>query len=533
MSTSFLVSLKSDFNNSKIDEIDSHILIETFLNSILSDIKKLKNEYGFIFLSDIIGIDKDDSFEIIYHLTSFETKFKLFLSLKLDKRDELPSMSHLWPLAKFYEQELWDLLGVKVHKDNRKRILNHPDFIGYPLSKKFEQKNVSISDVSKEELPKLNHSVISSNRNDKELWSSVGPCSQNIKKPLQVFLKCEDNLIIDSVPKIGHVHRGVEKIATELDYFKFNVFADRINYQSSGLGSISWCKTVEKLLSIEISDRSKALRMVFLELGRIADHLTCLSHICREISFMEFSWKSLDLRNALYDLFFSYNGKKDFPMPARIGGMSNKLPYGWSAQCLDTVKLIKNALVEFETDLIRSRLWMDSLKVCDINSTTAILYGVTGPTLRACGINFDLRKDRPYYFYEEVEFEVPLGVRGDVHDRYLVRFEEIKQSLNIVTQVMDNLPIEKNNDYNYDPYFWFDLEEETLGKTVYDAVESANGEFGFYISSLTNKRADRVKINTPSFNHVFTLPEVLKGNDVDTVPLSIESLNIVCTEHDR
>lgn len=512
---------------------DSTFFLECKLSSINEIWIKLKDLFGFIVLNDIIAKEDKNSFIVIYHLSNYENKTKLFLETKINQLEDLPSAQDIWKNAKYFEMEIWDCFGINVTFENRKRILNSNSFKGHPFLKDFNDNDNDEFSDDKELLPIIEHSVLSSKRKDEDHWISFGPCSNNIKRPLQLHIKTNQSYILDCLPKIGHVHRGVEKIAAEKDFFQFITFAERINYQSSGLGSIVWCKTVEELLDIEISDRSKALRMIFLELGRMIDHFICLSNICKEVSFNEFAWKSLDLSNALNNLFIGFNGKKIFPAPARIGGLSNKLPNGWSAECIETIKYIKSSVLDFENELIRSRLWMDSLKVGAIDSKTAIELGVTGPILRACGINFDLRKDRPYYFYEEVEFDIPLGVRGDVHDRYLVRFEEIKQSINIVTQVIDNLPIEKNDDLNYDSNFWFDLEETALYKTVYNAVESSNGEFGFYISSVTNKKADRVKICTPSFKHVFTLPPVLKGNDLDSIPLSIESLNIIPTEHDR
>jgi NADH-quinone oxidoreductase subunit C/D len=521
------------FEKRDIYEEGNRLYMSTSLLGLKDDIRILKDEFKFIFLSDIIGTEKSGQFEIIYHLTNLEFRKKFFLNLRISKTNTLPSLSMYWPLSVYHEMELWDMLGVNVEEGLKKRILNIPEFHGHPLSENFVAAGDPDESVFCDELPEIHQSVIDSERREGLEWSSHGPCSNNIKRPVQLQVKTDNDIVLDCRPKIGHVHRGVEKLASELDYFQFNIHADRINYQSCCTGSIVWCMTIEQLINMEISDRSKALRMVFLELGRIADHFTCLANICSKISYEEAYWENLKLRDEIQLLFNLYNGRENVSMPARIGGMSKQLPYGWSAQCMETIKNVKSKLFLMENELLRSRLWMDALQVCDITSTDAISSGVSGPVLRACGINFDLRKDMPYYFYEEVDFEIPLGVRGDVHDRYLVRFEEIKQSLNIVTQVMDNLPISKKEDQEYDPGFWFSLEEEAMDASVYCPVESSNGEFGFYLEAATNKRARRVKVRGPSFSHVFALKHIMYGSYLKELPLAMESLNIIPTEHDR
>lgn len=525
--------IKTIFPNQELVTHHGAYWLNTKVENLLENLEKLKNQAHYIFLNDVFAKEVGDQFEVYYHLTSFENRSKLFLKVAIQRHQILPSAQRLWEISLNFEKELWDMLGIKVEGLKDERLINHQGFEGHPLLKSYQESVVDLQTIKETEVPIIEQSVLKEKRSDDLHWETFGPCQKDLRRPLQLMVQVEDDIVKRCLPQIGHVHRGLEKLATEVDFFQFNVHADRINYQSMGMGSISWCKAIEALLEINISDRSKALRMVFLELGRIVDHFTCLANISREISFEEFYWKKINFRELVLKLFHLYHGSKYLLIPARIGGMTRALPNGWSAECMETIKVLKTGLMQLENELLRSRLWMDALRVCDLNSLEAIQLGVSGPSLRACGINFDLRKDRPYYFYKEVEFEVPLGVRGDVHDRFLVRYEEIRQSLDIITQVLDNLPIEKKVEEVYPHDFWFDLEEEFIDREVYDAVESANGEFGFYIQSQSNKRAKRVKINTPSFNHVFSLSTLMKGSHLTNVPLAVESMNIIPTEHDR
>jgi NADH-quinone oxidoreductase subunit C/D len=510
---------------------------------LYSKLEKLKNDFGFIMLVDIYGQDlsqltnefTNKKFQLTYLLLNMELHFRLRVNvfLDLDKNEVLPSASKLWPSASWCERETFEMFGISFGKESESRLLTSDLGSGFPMRKdfKFEEdatiapaEPFSFDPVKSKEKYKVNLAD----------EFSIGPVHPGLKGSMKLNLQVEGDDVLQSNLEVGYIHRGIEKSCESLLYSQIIPLTDRLNFYSSAASNIGWTKAIEELVDLEVSDRTKAMRMVSAELSRIFDHAQCIGSMAQSCKTLEPFEISQSIRELVSHLFEQLCGSRVTHSITRIGGMSREIPAGWSNVCLTRLKSLSKLVDELSSYLTRSSLWINRLETTSLNAYDAIAWGITGPNLRACGVNYDIRRVSPYYFYGDIEFEIPLGINGDCYDRYLVRVEEIRQSIKIITQVLDSLPPGKVS-----PEFLSQdldlglLSFKASAGDIYSMTESPNGELGFYIRSDGDVNPYRVKVRTPSFFSAQLFPLMLEGTKSNDAILSLCSMNIVAGEIDR
>lgn len=380
---------------------------------------------------------------------------------------------------------------------------------------------------------------------------NLGPTHPATHGIFQNVLKIDGEKILDAEPTIGYIHRAFEKIAENRAFYQVTVLTDRLNYCSSPINNMGWHMTVEKLLGVKTTKRVDYMRVIIMELSRIADHLICNSVLGVDTGALTGFTYVFQLREKIYDIFEEVCGARLTTNIGRIGGMERDFtPKFWS--------LLKEFMDEFpkvfkEFDLLftRNRIFIDRTRnVGGISAERALSYGFTGPNLRAAGVDYDVRVMNPYSSYEDFEFDVPVGDTGDCYDRYLVRNEELRQSYNIIKQAMENMP--EGRHYVDVPEFYLPPKQDVYTKMepliwhfkiimgewpvpvgeVYHPVEGANGELGFYLVSDGGRQAYRLHFRRPCFIYYQAYPELIKGGMLSDAIVTMSSLNVIAGELD-
>lgn len=381
---------------------------------------------------------------------------------------------------------------------------------------------------------------------------NMGPSHPVTHGTLHIVLELDGETIVGSDTNIGYLHRGVEKLGENRTYQKFIPFTDRLNYTSSINNNVGYTLTVEKLLGIQSPPRAQVLEVIACELGRIADHIVCVGINAVDVGAFTAFLYIYKHRETIYDIFSRMCGARLTTSYTRVGGVCRDMDD-------ETIKMIKKLLVdlppaidELENLLTNNRIFYDRTRgVGEFSAEEAISYGYTGPCLRACGVKWDLRKQQPYLGYENYDFEIPVGTKGDVYDRYLVRVEEMRQSIRILNQAIDNIPegpyIIQNNRIALPPkeevyntieglicHMKLVMEgvKPPVGET-YMATEGANGELGFYIVSQGDTKPYRIRVRPPCFPIFSSFDQQVKGHMIADSVAILGSLNIIAGELDR
>lgn len=380
---------------------------------------------------------------------------------------------------------------------------------------------------------------------------NLGPTHPATHGIFQNILLMDGEIILDSEPTVGYIHRAFEKLAERRPYNQITPITDRLNYCSSPINNMGWHMTVEKLAGIEVPKRAQYIRVIIMELARVADHLICNSVLGVDTGGLTGFLYVFQLREKIYDIYESICGARLTTNIGRIGGMERDLsPY--------TIQLIRNFLKEapkvfkeFETLLERNRIFMDrTVNVGPITAERALSYGFTGPNLRAAGVDYDVRVMNPYSSYEDFDFIVPVGTSGDTYDRFMVRQAEIWESLKIIEQALNNLP---EGDFHADvPDYYLPPKQEVyhnmealiyhfkivMGEVpipegeVYHAVEGGNGELGYYLISDGGRTPYRLHFRRPCFIYYQAYAEMIKGSMLSDAIAIMSSLNVIAGELD-
>ena len=381
---------------------------------------------------------------------------------------------------------------------------------------------------------------------------NMGPSHPATHGVLRLVLELDGEIITKATPDIGFLHRGDEKIAENMQYNQFVPYTDRLDYLAPLANNVAYALAVEKLMGWEIPPRGKAIRVICCETARISAHLLGLGAMALDLGAMTVFLYSFREREKLYDLFELLSGARFTTSYTRIGGQIRDLPEQFIPQLTKFLDDFIPALDEMDKLLTRNKIFVDRTKdIGVIQRDRAIAYALSGPNLRGCGIEHDLRRKHPYLDYEQYDFEVVIGSSGDCYDRYVVRIEEMRQSVRILRQVIDKLPSGPINvaDWkNTQPpkarvmtkmeelIHHFIVVTEGLDAPVgevYFAAENPKGELGFYINSKGGGVPHRLKIRAPSFVNLSILPELLPGNMVSDVVAILGSLDFVMGECDR
>lgn len=385
-------------------------------------------------------------------------------------------------------------------------------------------------------------------------WMTInmGPQHPATHGVLRLVLELDGEIITKAIPHIGHLHRGVEKLAETKTYHQVIPLTDRLDYTNAMGNNLAYVLAVEKLLGIEVPKRAQYLRVMMAELQRIAAHLIWLGTHVLDIGATTPIFYTFREREEVLRIFEEVAGGRLTPTYLRIGGVAKDLPDGIEEKIRDFTKNFPQRIKEYETLLTQNIIWLKRTKeVGIISKEDAINWGVTGPTLRGSGVKWDIRKAFPYSSYEEFEFDIPVGTIGDVYDRYIVRLREMEWSNSIVRQALERLP--KGPIVADDPRVVLPDKEMVLtdiaslirqfkivseGFTppkgeVYASVEAAKGELGFYIISDGTSRPFRLRIRPPSFLNLGALPKMIEGSLIADVISTIGSIDIVLGEIDR
>ena len=380
---------------------------------------------------------------------------------------------------------------------------------------------------------------------------NLGPTHPATHGIFQNVLTMDGELIIDSKQTVGYIHRAFEKIAERRNYSQITVLTDRLNYCSAPINNLGWYMTVEKLIGCEVPKRAQYLRVIIMELARIADHIVCDAVIAVDTGALTGFTYMFQWREAIYEIFEEICGARLTTNLGRIGGLERDFsPKAWEKMDL-FLKGFPPVLSEFEQLVKRNRIFMDrTVNVGPISGERALDYGFTGPNLRAAGVDYDVRVALPYSSYEDFDFKIPVGDKGDTYDRFMVRLEEMKESLSIIKQAMAKLP---DGPYHADvPDFFLPPKEEVynnmealiyhfkivMGETdvpkgeVYHSVEGGNGELGFYVISDGGRSPYRLHIRRPCFIYYQAYPEMIKGGMLSDAILTLSSLNVIAGELD-
>ena len=391
---------------------------------------------------------------------------------------------------------------------------------------------------------------------DPDHWTlNFGPQHPATHTTIHLVLKLDGERILEVTPHIGYLHSGFEKLAEHHTYDQYVTVTDRMNYLSPMANNIAWHHAVEKLLGIETTDRCRYARTIVAELARIQDHLLNVGEAALEVgAFTAFVYAFND-REIIYDLFESLCGARFTTSWTRAGGAMADIPEGWCDCVLSFIKKLDKTMKEFRRLLNRNRIFIERTKNAGVLSyDEAINWSWSGPNARASGVKRDLRKDEPYLAYGEMEFKVPVAQGGDVYSRYLVRLEEINQSVEIIKQAVYNLP---DGDINVDSDLRIPPAEkkevygsieglihhfesvmtnrgfETPVNEVYAAQETANGELGFFLVADGTDKAFRAKTRGPSFIHLQSANRLMRGHTISEVVVILASLNVIAAELDR
>ncbi|MBC9811678.1 NADH-quinone oxidoreductase subunit D [Crocinitomicaceae bacterium CZZ-1] len=380
---------------------------------------------------------------------------------------------------------------------------------------------------------------------------NLGPTHPATHGIFQNVLKVDGEKILSSEQTVGYIHRAFEKLAERRPFHQITPITDRLNYCSSPINNIGWHMTVEKLAQIEVSKRIDYMRVIIMELARIADHLVCNSVIGVDTGALTgFTWMFIE-RERIYDMYEQICGARLTTNIGRIGGFERDFTPKFHELIKDFLKTFPKRFEEFNSMLDRNRIFMDrTIGVGGISSERALNYGFTGPNLRAAGIDYDVRVHSPYSSYQDFEFDIPVGTGGDTYDRFQVRQEEVRQSLRIINQAYNNLP---EGNYHADaPEFYLPNKADVynkmealiyhfkiiMGETpvpageVYHSVEGGNGELGYYLISDGGRTPYRLQFRRPCFIYYQAYPEMITGQSLSDAVVTLSSMNVIAGELD-
>ncbi len=388
------------------------------------------------------------------------------------------------------------------------------------------------------------------------LWTlNFGPQHPATHTTLRLVLKLQGERVVDAMPDIGYLHSGFEKLGEHLDYNQYVTVTDRMNYISPLANNVAWHQAVERLLGIEVPPRCQYLRAILCELARISDHLLCTGAMGLDTGAFTFFLYAFNRREDLYDIFETLCGARFTNSYTRVGGLMYDATPLFIEKVRQFVRTFPRTLDDMERLLNRNRIFIDRTQgVGVLSREDALAWSCTGPVARASGVTRDLRKDEPYLCYRDFEFRVCCAREGDCLARYLVRMAEMRESLKIVSQAIENLPAgpvnvgqELRAALPEKPWVYSTIEGciahfelamsnrgfETPCEESYAAIESPNGELGFYIVGDGSDVAWRARCRPPSFVHFAIFPLLIRGHTLSDVVAVLGSLNIIAAELDR
>lgn len=545
--------------------------------NVVEILKFLKYEVKdpFRMLYDLTAIDEQTrkkrgdqppgDFTVVYHLTSYGRNEDIRLKVAINKGDlSVPSITSVWESANWYEREVYDMFGINFSGHPRlTRILMPKSWNGYPLRKEHHARATEVdpfvlTDTIREDedadlkFHPEKFGLEKSSEDSDYMFLNIGPQHPGTHGLLRLIVQLNGEDIVNIVPDIGFHHRGAEKMGERQSWHTFIPYTDRIDYLSGVLNNHAYLLSVEKLAGISLPDRANVIRVMMSELFRIASHLVWLGTFAQDMGQMSPVFYAFNERERIFDIVGAITGGRMHPSWFRIGGVAHDLPDGWDKMMQDFVNYLPARLKEFDKIIIKNRIFKARTIGIGVYTTKeAIEWGITGSGLRATGFNWDYRKTRPYSGIENFEFDVPLGKNGDCYDRALVRMEEMRQSLRIIQQCINNMPA---GHYKSDhPLTTPPRKEKTMqdietlinhfvgvswgpvipaGEAMVP-IEGAKGSNGYYLISDGSTSSYRSRIRTPSFPHMQMLPFISKGYTIPDLLAILGAMDFVLADLDR
>ncbi len=529
----------------------------------------------FTMLYDLTAIDErtrtrpaaqpPSDFTVVYQLLSFTRNQDLRLKVALDDDDlKVPSITNVWPAANWYEREVWDLFGVGFDgHPNLRRILMPQTWKGHPLRKDHPARATEMGPFelpddrqdAEQEALRFRPEEWGLERAGEDtdfLFLNVGPHHPGTHGVLRIVLQLDGEEIVDAVPDIGFHHRGAEKMGERQTWHTYIPYTDRVDYLGGVLNNLPYVLAVERLSGIEVPARAQMIRVMLCELFRLSNHLVWYGTFAQDVGQLSPVFYMFTDRERILEIIEAICGARMHPNWFRIGGVAQDLPQGWQRLVRNVLELMPKRLHEYHQMVMRNHLFRArTVGVGAYSRAQAIEGGVTGPGLRATGFGWDFRKERPYSGYDQFEFDVPTAEGGDCYARAEVRVEEMRQSLRIVHQCVENMP---TGPYKAEhPLTTPPPKERTMhdietlihhflgvswGPVVpageaMAAVEGTKGSNGYYLISDGGVHPYRVRIRAPSFPHMQMLPAIARGGMVPDLLAILGSIDYVLADVDR
>ena len=540
---------------------------------LLDVMRRLKPDYPMLF--DLSAIDErartnrngqpSSDFTVFYHLISLDNNADLRIKVPLDEADSsLPSLTPVWPAANWYEREAYDMFGLNfAGHPNLYRILTPPLWEGHPLRKEHPARATEMDpfrmsdqllDAQQESL-RFKPEEWGMSRQTKHtdfMFLNLGPNHPSVHGVFRIACQLDGEVVVDAVPDIGYHHRGAEKMGERQSWHTYIPYTDRVDYLGGVMNNLPYVMTVERMAGIEVPQRAQVIRIMMAEFFRIASHLLFFGTFAQDVGQMSPVFYMFADRERLFSIVEAVTGGRMHPAWFRIGGVAQDLPEGWDVMVRDFVDYLPARLAHYDKmTTTNSILKRRTAGIGQYTTAEAIEWGITGPGLRATGSDWDLRKKRPYGGYEAFEFDVPTAVNGDCYDRCVVRVEEIRQSLRIIRQCLDNMPA---GPYQADhPQATPPPKERTMqdietliqhflnvswGPVIPPSecctmIEATKGWNSYYLTSDGGTMSYRTRIRTPSFPHLQMIPLISRGFMIADLIAIIASIDFVMADVDR
>ncbi|KTT51743.1 NADH:ubiquinone oxidoreductase [Pseudomonas oryzihabitans] len=543
---------------------------------IIEVLRFLRNlPHPYVMLYDLHGVDErlrthrrglpNADFTVFYHLMSIERNSDVMLKVALSAGDlRLPTATGIFPNANWYEREVLDMYGI--HFDGHplpKRMLMADNWQGHPLRKDYPARatefdpyalNAAKQDLEQETLrfKPEEWGMKEHAENSDFMFLNLGPNHPSAHGAFRIILQLDGEEIVDCVPEIGYHHRGAEKMAERQSWHSYIPYTDRIDYLGGVMNNLPYVLSVEKLAGIKVPSRVDFIRVMMAEFFRINSHLLYLGTYIQDVGAMTPVFFTFTDRQRAYKVIEAITGFRMHPAWFRIGGVAHDLPRGWDKLVREFLDWMPKRLDEYEKAAMKNSILVGRTKgVAVYNTKEALEWGVTGPNLRATGLDFDLRKARPYSGYENFEFEVPIAHNGDCYDRGMLRVEEMRQSLRIIEQCLQHMP---EGPYKADhPLTTPPPKERTLqhietlithflqvswgpvmpAGEAFQMIEATKGANSYYLTSDGSTMSYRTRIRTPSFPHLQQIPAVIRGSMVSDLIAYLGSIDFVMADVDR
>jgi NADH-quinone oxidoreductase subunit C/D len=556
------------------DRIPTFWVKKDHLHGLLSYLKyEIDQPYKLLY--DLTAIDErmrmhrhgqpPSEFTVVYSLLSFARNDYVRIKVALaETRLSLPSIVDIWPAANWYEREVWDMFGI-VFDDHPhlRRILMPKTWVGHPLRKDHPARATEMGpyqlppdkELAEQEALRFRPEDwgMSRARDDADfVFLNVGPQHPGTHGVLRIALQLDGEEIVDAVPDIGFHHRGAEKMGERQSWHTYIPYTDRIDYLGGVMNNLAYLTALEQLADIKVPPRAQVIRVMLAELFRINSHLVWYGTLAQDLGQMSPVFYTFNDRERTFGIIEAVCGARMHPSWFRIGGVAADLPKGWEKMFRDFITYLPPRLLEYDREVMQNRIFKGRTKgIGRYTIEEAIEWGVTGPNLRACGFEWDFRKRQPYSGYEQFEFDIPTAQTGDCYGRAAVRAEEMRQSLRIIEQCVNNMP---EGPYTSDHPL---ATPPVKARTMHDietlithflsvswgpvippgealgAIEGTKGNNGYYLVSDGSTMSYRTRIRTPSFPHMQMVPLICRGLMVPDLIAILGAMDFVLADIDR